>query len=113
MQKILFSCLTALLAVGFIGCGSGMPSCDSKDTKKLLTQIIKDELQKAGVSKANLEKLKIGYEAFMTNSSDKEAKKVMCKAQANISFGNEKNSEFIEYSAQHTSDGQLYVEIYE
>ena len=104
--------LATFVAVGVSACGGGVPKCESKDTTNLLTQIIKEQLQKAGASKANLDKLKISYDAFMTNSTDKDAKKVTCKAQANLNFDGKKESDFIEYSAQATNDGQLYVEIY-
>lgn len=111
-SKFLGVALATYVAVGVSACGGGVPKCDSKDTTNLLTQIIKEQLQKAGASKADLDKLKISYDAFMTNSTDKDAKKVTCKAQANINFDGRKESDFVEYSVQATSDNQIYVEIY-
>ena len=111
-SKFLGVALATCVAVGFTACSGGVPKCDSKDTTNLLTQIIKEQLQKAGASMADLDKLKISYDAFMTNSTDKDAKKVTCKAQANINFDGRKESDFVEYSVQATSDNQIYVEIY-
>lgn len=104
--------LATFVAVGVSACGGGMPKCESENTTNLLTKITKEQLQQVGVSEADLDKLKISYETFMTNSTDKDAKKVTCKAQANLDFDGKKESGFIEYSVQATSDGQLYVEIY-
>lgn len=105
--------LATCVAASLTACGGGMPKCESKDTTRLLTQIIKEQLQKIGVPKANLDKMQISYDAFMTNSTDKEAKKLTCKAQVNMSLDGKKESDFIEYSVQATSDNQIYVEIYE
>lgn len=111
-SKFLGVALATCVAVGVSACGGGMPKCDSKDTTNLLTQIIKEQLQKIGIPKANIDKLKISYDGFMTNSTDKDAKKVTCKAQANMNFDGDKRSDFVEYSVQATSDNQIYVEIY-
>lgn len=96
--------LVAIFGIGvmFSGCG-GVPKCDGKDTTAVLTQILKENVN----AKADYK-----YDAFMTNSTDKGAKKVTCKAQVTISVGNKQESDFIEYSAQHTNDGQVYVEIF-
>lgn len=90
------------IGMAFSGCG-GVPKCDSKDTTAVLTKILKENIN----AKADYK-----YDAFMTNSTDKGAKKVTCKAQVTISIGNKQESDFIEYSAQHTNDGQVYVEIF-
>lgn len=102
LNKIALSVVAVVaVGIGFSGCG-GAPKCDSEDTTNLLTQILKENLN----ANANYK-----YSAFMTNSVDKKAKKVNCKAQVTISVGNRQESEFITYSAQYTDDGQIYVEI--
>lgn len=94
--------IVAVMGMTISGCG-GVPKCDGEDTTNVLTQILKENVN----AKANYK-----YSAFMTESTDKEAKKVFCKAQATISVGNKQESKFITYSAQYTSDGQIYVEAY-
>lgn len=102
INKIALS-VVALVAVGmgFSGCG-GVPKCDGKETTDLLTQILKENVNPKATYK---------YSGFMTNSTDKGAKKTTCKVQVTVSVGNKQESDFIEYSAQYTDDGQIYVEI--
>ncbi len=103
LNKIALSVMAVVaVGIGFSGCG-GAPKCDSKDTTDLLTKILKENVNA---------KAEYKYSAFMTESTDKEAKKAICKAQVTISVGNRQEKEFITYSAQYTSDGQIYVEIY-
>lgn len=103
LKKIALSVVAVVaVGIGFSGCGS-VPKCDGKDTINVLTQILKENVN----ANANYK-----YSGFMTESIDKEAKKTMCKAQVTISVGNKQESEFITYSAQYTSDGQIYVEAY-
>lgn len=100
-NKIAMVLVTAI-GIGLSGCG-GVPKCDGKDTTAVLTQILKENVN----AKADYK-----YDAFMTNSTDKGAKKTTCKAQVTISVGGKQESDFIEYSAQYTNDGQVYVEIF-
>lgn len=103
LNKIALS-VVALVAVGigFSGCGS-VPKCDGKDTINVLTKILKENVEADA---------KYKFSTFMTELTDTKAKKVTCKAQVTISVGKEQESEFITYSAQYTSDGQIYAEIY-
>ena len=103
MKKIILIALVAVAGISFSGCG-GVPSCDGKDTQELLTKILKENLSAKATYK---------YDAFMTNSTNKEAKKVTCRAQVTIMRGKSKEKEFIEYSAQYTDDGQIFVEIWQ
>ena len=104
LNKIALSVVVIVVAgIGFSGCG-GAPSCDGKDTTATLTQILKENVSN---------KAEYKYSAFMTNSTDKKAKKVTCKAQVTVSVGNKQESDFIQYSAQYTDDGQIYVEVFQ
>ncbi len=93
--------IVAVIGMAISGCG-GVPKCDSEDTTNVLTQIFKDNVN----PKADYK-----YSAFMTESTNKESKKVFCKAQVTINVGNRQENEFIKYSAQYTDDGQIYVEL--
>lgn len=75
MKKLLF---ISILGLFLTACGDGMPpSCDSKDTKKLLSQII----TKQGGGQLSY----VGISDQMTLNEDKNDKRYIC--QANVSFG--------------------------
>lgn len=112
MVKLLVkSVVLSACVLGLVGCGSGMPSCDDKEVKDLITQIVKNHLTSRGLPKEQVDKLSISYSGFMTNATDEGAKKVTCKAEAKLSFEGRTETEFVEYTAQHTSDGKVYVEV--
>ncbi|MWV63182.1 hypothetical protein DCO58_00220 [Helicobacter saguini] len=101
---ILSACVAA-----FVGCSS-MPSCDDDEVKQLLTKMIKDEA-KTWHGQEFADKISVSYSGFMTNSSDEKAQKITCKVEVKVTDGKETNKEFIDYTAQHTSDNMVYVEI--
>ncbi len=105
--------MIAGMAMALSGCFDSTPKCDDKEVQDMLTQIIKEQLlPAAGVSKTKINGVKISYNGFMTNKIDKEAKKVTCKAQIVAKDKEEGEiSEYINYTAQSTSDNQIYVEI--
>nr|WP_317405126.1 hypothetical protein [uncultured Helicobacter sp.] len=105
MKKILLG-IGSLFFVGMLSGCSSMPSCDDKEVKDLLTDIIKRNFSAIGikVDKAN-------YSDFMTQNVNKDAKKVTCKAKVEVFSNDRSKSDFLEYTAQHTDEGKLYVEI--
>ncbi|NUF26623.1 hypothetical protein GA0061081_10358 [Gilliamella bombicola] len=75
MKKLLY---ISILGFFLTGCGDGMPpSCDSKDAKKLLNEII----TKQGGGQFSF----INISDQLTLNEDKEQKRYLC--QANVSFG--------------------------
>lgn len=110
-NKFLGVALATLVAVGITACGGGMPSCDSSDTKKLLTQIIKEQLIKAGaLSLSEVDKFKVDYKDFKTRSTDEKEKMATCECEASMSYEGRTNTETVKFNAQHKDD-MLYVEI--
>lgn len=107
MKKILLG-IGSLFFVGMLSGCSSMPSCDDKEVKDLLTDILKEQiLPRFGMSKTEINNAQISYSSFMTEKTDKEAKKVTCKARATM-----KGDAWIHYTAQMTDDdSHIYVEI--
>ena len=108
MKKLGAFIMSVVFAEMLSGCSS-MPSCDDKEVKDLSTDIIKRNFSAIGikVDKAN-------YSDFMTQNVNKDAKKVTCKVKVKIfpeMFYDTSTSDFLEYTAQHTDEGKLYVEI--
>lgn len=99
MKKLVVGCVVAFTTFGLTACSS-MPDCDDSDVKDLMTEIFKDN---RWVSKD----AKLKYDAFITQFRDKDTKQVVCKARVTI---NGSKTKTVEYSAQYTDDGQLYVE---
>lgn len=103
--------LATFVAVGISACGGGVPKCDSSDTKKLLTQIIKEQLVKASaLSLSDVDKVKVDYKDFKTLSTSEKEKSATCKCEATISYDGETKTGPLEFSAQHKDD-MLYVKI--
>lgn len=125
MKKLLLMALTALVALNFTACFKGkMPECDDNRVKESLTKEIKGYamlgagfmalfLGDAKTSVKEVEKnMSVNFDSFITTNSDKKLKKVSCKAKATMTFaGQDLFSDFINYTAQITNDGQVYVEI--
>lgn len=103
--------LATCVAVGFTACSGGVPKCDSSDTKKLLTQIIKEQLVKASVlSLSDVDKFKVDFKDFKTRSTDEKEKSATCECEATMSYDGKTNTETIKFNAQHKDD-MLYVKI--
>ncbi|MCO6554696.1 MAG: hypothetical protein J6572_06760 [Gilliamella sp.] len=100
MKKLLS---ISILGLFLTGCGDGMPpSCDSKDTKKLLNQI----MAKQGGGQLSF----INISEQLTLNEDKEQKRYLC--QANVSFGG--NGAFpVKYSVflDKKNKNQFFVQI--
>lgn len=111
-SKFLGVALATCVAVGVSACGGGgMPKCDSSDTKRLLTQIIKEQLVKASVlSLSDVDKFKVDYKNFKTRSTDEKEKSASCECEATMSYDGKTNTETIRFNAQHKDDS-LYVKI--
>ena len=99
MKKLLLGCVVAFTTFGLTACSS-TPDCDDGDVKDLLTQLAKEN---KWVSK----NAKLKYDAFITQFRDKDTKQVICKARVTI---NGSQTKTVDYTAQYTDDGQLYVE---
>ncbi len=56
-----------------------------------------------------ISKIKLELNAIRTISTDEKVGKIQCAAE--LRFNNERKID-IEYSAQYTEDGQLYVEVF-
>lgn len=108
MKKLGVLAVSVLLAGMLSGCFDSTPSCDDKEVKNLLTDILKEQIfPNLGISKQEIANLKVSYSAFMTENVNKDAKKVACKAKATA-----KGEAWIYYTAQATDDGShIYVEI--
>ena len=124
------------VALSIVGC-SDVPECSDSDVEKLVIQITGDSLLKKYSTprrgsklekeyirihgeewyKSNMPHIKkvwavvdsLELTAIRTDSSDEKLKKSTCKAQASTNNGNIID---ISYSAQETSDGNLFVEVY-
>ncbi|OCG79758.1 hypothetical protein [Gilliamella sp. Occ4-3] len=100
MKKLLY---ISILGLFLTGCGDGMPpSCDSKDTKKLLNQI----MAKQGGGQLSF----INISDQLTLNEDKEQKRYLC--QANVSFDG--NGAFpVKYSVflDQKNKNQFFVQI--
>ena len=100
MKKLLY---ISILGLFLTGCGDGMPpSCDSKDTKKLLNQIMATQ----GGGQLSF----INISDQLTLNEDKEQKRYLC--QANVSFGG--NGAFpVKYSVflDPKNKNQFFVQI--
>ena len=88
MKKLLLT--TLLGSVVLTGCCDAMhPKCDSKDTKKLLTQIITQQ----GRGQISY----VGISDQLTLNEDKEGKRYLC--QANVSLASMGGASFpVQYS---------------
>ncbi len=108
MKKLGAFVMSVVVAGMLSGCFDSTPSCDDKEVKDLLTDILKEQiLPRFGMSKTEINNAKISYSSFMTEKTDKDAKKVTCKAQATM-----KGDAWIHYTARMTDDGShIYVEI--
>lgn len=118
--------------------GSNYPKCDDEDVKKLVFEILAENTcppSKGTDSLYNvLDFAQYSLSAFAYTEKNKDLKKSSCKATltytvpgnpminlpSNSSWGNkvvndyqhtETRTQVIEYSAQYTEDGQLYVEV--
>lgn len=125
MKKLLLISMAFLIMLNFNGCfKDGTPKCDDNRIKEVLTKEIKGYamlgagfmalfLGDSKVSVREFEKnVKISYDSFITTAIDKKLKKVSCKAKATMTFGGQNLfSDFLNYNAQITDDGQIYVEI--
>lgn len=111
MIKLLVkSVVLSACVLGLVGCGSGMPSCDDKEVKELAADIIKNRMIESGATKEEADNFKITG-GFITNSKDEGAKKVTCKADTQFTHRKETIRGSIDYRAQHTNDGKVYVEV--
>lgn len=91
-----------LVLLIFACSGGGTPSCDSGEVKKEVLKQLQSSYKPD---------FKIELSNIITDSVDKEAKKVTCKADTNgVRWGRKVSPE---YTAQRTSDGKLIVKITE
>ena len=93
-----------LVLLIFACSGGGTPSCDSGEVKKQVIERIQSRYKPD---------FKVELSNIVTESMDKEAKRVECKAESNVvsnAFGFQMPVE-PSYTAQRTSDGKLIVKI--
>ena len=88
--------LATFVAVGLTACSS-MPD---SDVKAVLSQIAKEQ---RWVSKD----AKLKYDGFITQFRNKDTKQIGCRARVTI---NGSRTNYVDYRAQYTDDGHLYVE---
>lgn len=102
-------------SIFFTACGSKTPSCDDSEVKTKLDKIVKDEIGKFlavfGISKSDLEQMAFSYNEFSTISTSESEKKVFCKVKVGFSYQQDKAEEYLDYSAQYTENGEIFVEI--
>lgn len=111
MKKLSFT--LSILGMLFIGC-SNTPKCDDGDVKKLVDDIIKQEMKKLDPKMPQALKLMdISYSDFITDNIDEKAKKTTCRAKIKMDVAGDKFEDIFKYTAQYTSDGKLYVEVYD
>lgn len=108
LLKIASLCIAGMFIVG---CGNSMPSCNDTDVKNLLEKIAKDNFKKLLGNSAN--DISISFSAFATNEKDETKRQVTCQAMAKVTHTKtgESEEDTIRYTARHTDDGHLYVEI--
>ncbi len=98
--------ITSLCVAGFfvVGCGSGMPTCKGDDTTRVLEKIFKQQFG---------DSVKVSFDGFATNETNEAKKQVTCQVMAKVTHTATGRSEedTIHYTARHTDDGQIYVEI--
>ena len=109
MKKLGVFVMSVVFTGMLSGCFDSTPSCDDKEVKDLLTDILKEQvLSHWGMSQKEINDAKITYGTFMTEATDKEKKKVTCKAQMTMRGDND----WIHYTARMTDDNShIYVEI--
>lgn len=100
---MVFGGVAAVIVVGLIyACsGGGTLSCDSGEVKK---EVIKKMI---AFFKPDFE---VELSNIVTDSVDKEAKRVKCRADTNILWHGVPMTNF-GYTAQRTSDGKLIVKL--
>lgn len=105
--------IASLCIVGMFifGCGNSMPSCNDTDVKNLLEKIVKESLEKMFGNSAK--EISVSFSGFATNEKNEAKKQVTCQAMAKITHTKTGKSEenTIHYTARHTDDGHVYVEI--
>jgi hypothetical protein len=110
--KIMMCTTITILLLGLIGCGAA-PSADSKDVKNLVVDICRrpGALAKFGIENSYEIKLR----AIRTISVDKTIRKTTAQAEllVHLAIRPEPLVYQVVYTAQYTSDGELYVTVLE
>lgn len=107
--------IASLCVAGFfiVGCGNSMPSCKDKQVEDLLQQIVKNQFKQVFGNESK--DLKVSFSGFATNEKNEAKKQVTCQAMAKVTHtptGRNKE-DTIHYTARHTDDGQIYVELFD
>lgn len=103
--------ILGILAMFMTAC-SGTPSCSDSDTKDLVIQIAKNELNKIGkgylISKSEFE-----VQAIRTREHDKDADTYTCAADFVMDDGKQERKIPITYTIESTDDKeQFYVQVF-
>lgn len=116
MKKVFLNLLVAgFVSVFAVGCSKSMPECGDSDVTDLLESIVKEQLlPMIGIPKADINKLKFKFSDFLVNSKDEGTKKVFCSASVKVTHPDKGSNDMaVNYSAQYTEDGKVYVQILE
>ena len=91
------------IIIGLGGVNSGIPTADDKDVKDLVIEIFQDN--------KGAHNYRIEMRAIRTISVNKEVKKTKAQAELLVYLANNQDPMiyYVVYTAQYTSDGQLYV----
>lgn len=102
--------IASLCVAGFfvVGCGNSMPSCNDKEVKEVLENIVKDNLKARFGSHAK--EVKVSFGAFATNEKNEAKRQVTCRAMVTLKDDTGSFEDTIHYTARHTDDGHVYVE---
>ena len=85
-----------------------MPSCNDKEVKEVLENIVKDNLKARFGSHAK--EVKVSFGAFATNEKNEAKRQVTCRAMVTLKDDTGSFEDTIHYTARHTDDGHVYVE---
>ncbi len=113
MKYIKLLMVLAVAVYTLNGCAGKVPDCSSSDTTKLVGQIFKSQLAKAGKT-SMLQKIDFEVTNIKTLSYDKDADKYQCSADfklTNTDNGQTRISP-ITYVSEKTKDNRQYVTVH-
>ena len=112
IKTVVMGLFVTVLLLGLIGC-SAAPSADSSDVKGLVFEIFREQ---TGINDpASRSKSQLELRAIRTVSINEKLQKTIAEAELVVDVINlpQPVVYYIAYSAQYTTDGQLYVTILE